>query len=183
MSSRIFLERERYSDRRLSDLATRLKVAPETKSLKDFTIFCAGSYARREASKHSDIDLFFIYLGERNKRDEPRTDELRLFGSLIHIVKKMRFPKFSNDCQYLEAYSGADILKHLGSRRDDYDNFFTVRMLMLLESSCVFGASEPTTPCSKRSLSPTIAITRTTKRRSNLGFSLTTSDAIGRRCF
>lgn len=135
----IFQERETYSRIRLNELAARLATAPQVKSVSDFTIFAAGSYARHEASEHSDIDLFFLYEKEPSDDDEPRTAELRLFGALIEITDNMGFPRFSNDCQYLSTLSSPQILEHLGSPEDDYRNLFTVRMLMLLESRCLYG--------------------------------------------
>lgn len=135
----IFQEREHYSRIRLKELSTRIAGAPQVQPLHGLTIFSAGSYARLEASEYSDIDMFFLYDGRRTDRHEPRTEDLRLFGALIEMVEQMGFPKFSNDCQYLTTLSGDEILEHLGSAQDDHLNLFTVRMLMLLESKCLYG--------------------------------------------
>jgi predicted nucleotidyltransferase len=135
----IFTERALYSQMRLEELRGRLDRAPQVQDLTGFTIFSAGSYGRLEASPHSDIDLFFLYQGHRSEQSEPQTAELRLFGALIEMVGDMHFPKFSNDCQYLRALSLADVLKHLGGPYDDYHNHFTLRMLLLLESKCLYG--------------------------------------------
>jgi predicted nucleotidyltransferase len=139
--SNIFETRATYSVTRLDELANRLEKAAAVQRLSNFTIFSAGSYARHEASKYSDIDLFFLWEGKREDHEDPMTSELRLFGALIEMVDAMDFPRFSNDAQYLSARSSRDILDHLGSPKDDWDNLFTVRMLMLLESKCLYGTA------------------------------------------
>ena len=51
----------------------------------------------------------------------------------------MGFGDFSNDGQYLEIHYIDDILDNLGSPSDDYQNFFTARLLLLLESYPLFN--------------------------------------------
>ncbi|MCK4580574.1 MAG: TIR domain-containing protein, partial [Dehalococcoidia bacterium] len=132
-------ERARYSRLRLEDLRSRLQLLSELKNFPNLAVFAAGSYARLEASKYSDIDLFFVATDARSDIEEPHTKELRLFGKVIEIVDDLRFPKFSNDCQYLIIAHSGEIVAHLGGPSDDYRNFFTTRMLILLESHCLYG--------------------------------------------
>jgi len=132
-------QRTRYSLERLDEFRERISELSEVKAIPGLTVFCAGSYGRLEASEHSDIDLFFL-VPDRETERQPRTCEYRLFGRIIEIAELMRFPAFSNDCQYLCIHSINDVLKHLGSARDDELNLFTLRMLMLLESRWVFGS-------------------------------------------
>jgi predicted nucleotidyltransferase len=132
-------ERLRYSQERLQDLESRLAKLPELSTIPTLTIFGAGSYARFEASEYSDIDLFFFSDGARDDVTEPRTKSLRLFGKVIDIIDAMQFPKFSNDCEYLVLLHTDDILRNLGSRTDDHENYFTARMLLILESKCLYG--------------------------------------------
>jgi hypothetical protein len=49
----------------------------------------------------------------------------------------MKLPEFSGDGEYLEVHNIHDIYKEIGSREDDYRNFFTARMLLLLESRAI----------------------------------------------
>jgi predicted nucleotidyltransferase len=135
----VFETRATSSRTRLDDVRANIKQLDELTSIKDLTIFAAGSYARLEASEYSDIDMFFLCMENRDKQIDPRTKELRLFGKMIEIVDKLKFPKFSNDCEYLNILSINDILQHLGSPKDDHDNYFTARMLLLLESKCLYG--------------------------------------------
>lgn len=135
----VYAERASYSKNRLNELGNRISKVPAISGYKDLTVFGAGSYARYEACQHSDIDMFFLCKEGREQLPEPRTKELRLFGKLIEIVDDMNFPKFSNDCEYLKIQHSPQILQNLGSSKDDHENYFTVRMLLLLESKCLYG--------------------------------------------
>lgn len=138
-TSKVYYERAEYSRIRLAELRERLGKLKELTDFPTLTIFGAGSYARLEASKYSDIDMFFLSVGAKEADPEPRTNSLRLFGKVIEIIDTMSFPKFSNDCEYLVILHTRDIVSHLGSRIDDHENYFTARMLLLLESYCLYG--------------------------------------------
>jgi predicted nucleotidyltransferase len=134
----IFAQREEFAEARFNDLHSKVEKAASGVALTGLSIFTVGSYGRLEASSHSDIDLFFIYDKESSKETR-RTSELKLFGRLIEIVEEMEFPALSNDAAYLESHFIEDVLENLGSPSDDARNYFTMRMLLLLESRCVYG--------------------------------------------
>jgi hypothetical protein len=67
----ILNERLEYSRMRLDQLRKQLAKLPEVAGFPALTIFGAGSYARLEASKYSDIDMFFLSNGARD--DVPET--------------------------------------------------------------------------------------------------------------
>jgi hypothetical protein len=138
VESLISEKKRAYSTGRLDLLASTLTKLDDVQGYPGLTIFAAGSYGRLEASEHSDIDLFFI-AGGVAKPPNPRTLQLRLFGSVIRAVDQMGFPEFSNDCEFLQIVPENEMKLHLGSRQDDHSNYFTVRMLMLLEGRCIFG--------------------------------------------
>ena len=46
----------------------------------------------------------------------------------------MNLPEFSGDGKFLEIHFAEDMINLLGSREDDFRNFFSARMLLLLES-------------------------------------------------
>lgn len=135
----IHVTREQYSLARLEELQNELKSLPELKAYEKLTIYATGSFGRLEASEYSDIDLFFVNFGERHDLEEPRTKELRLLGRIIEIVERLKFPKFSNDCEYLHILHSGAITENLGSPLDDHENYFTARLLLLLESRCLYG--------------------------------------------
>lgn len=138
MKNDIAKVRSEYSVGRLSELKGRLNGFEELKRFSGLAIFGAGSYARQEASEHSDIDMFFLSDAQSDS-SELRANSLRVFGKVLQAAEEMSFPKFSNDCEYLVVLSAEDILSNLGSRTDDHENYFTARMLLLLESHCLYG--------------------------------------------
>lgn len=131
-------EKRRNSVTRIDELERRLAAISELKELKGLAIFVAGSYARQEASIHSDIDLFFILDGPIEEIDMFRTRKFRAFSKIIEEVDKLEFPAFSNDGEYLEFLERPKIKLELGGRNDDHRNYFTARMLMLLEGHPVY---------------------------------------------
>lgn len=133
--------RAQHSKQRLDQLRNRIQEIDVLRDFPGLTIYGVGSYARLEASEHSDLDLFFLTSDALSEIDEPRTKSLRLFGEVIRIAQELSFPKFSNDCAYLEFLSTKDILQNLGNAKDDHQNYFTARMLLLLESHCLHNES------------------------------------------
>ncbi len=82
----------------------------------------------------SDLDIFVIV-----NKELPRLYKIEIYATLIEINYQLQFPPFSNDGEYLKIYSLEEMRATVGSRRDDHENFFTARMLFLLESRWVFG--------------------------------------------
>jgi predicted nucleotidyltransferase len=135
-------ERADHSQSKLTDLASRVSERTAALDLGSLFMFAAGSYARGEASVYSDIDLFFGYEDQDGRiPDKPRTNEFRLFAHVIEAVDALKFPALSGDCRYLETHRISEVLEALGGDRDDVDNHFTFRMLMLLEGHCLLGTS------------------------------------------
>lgn len=96
------------------------------------TVYCAGSLGRGDVGKLSDLDLFI--LSEEEDKKIGRLDEVEVLATVIDINRKLGYQEFSNDGQYLKVYSRKEMLKAVGDPRDDSENLFTARMLMLLES-------------------------------------------------
>ncbi|MEH3154591.1 MAG: nucleotidyltransferase domain-containing protein [Gordonia paraffinivorans] len=134
----ILAERRAFSNVRVAELRRRIQSSDSVRKIDNLMIFCAGSYARDEASEHSDVDLFFVYDGAVDSPSR-RTDEIELFAAVIEIARNMGFPKFSNDGKYLHTLESGAMLEHLGGAEDDFKNYFTMRMLLLLESNCISG--------------------------------------------
>lgn len=131
--------KRKNSQTKVAELRREFLDAQEIRALEHLTIFVSGSYAREEASEFSDIDLFFLYDGELDKTDSPRITALRMFSRVVEISDRLGFPRFSNDGEYLNIMETPKILEDLGGRLDDYQNYFTTRMLLILESKCVYG--------------------------------------------
>jgi UTP:GlnB (protein PII) uridylyltransferase len=98
------LQRQTFSQARLADLSGRLAQIRELRSLQDLCVFATGSYARNEASTHSDIDLFFVHRGSESLERVSRLAELRLSARIIDLGEELnsqRFPmtaSFSGCC-------------------------------------------------------------------------------------
>jgi predicted nucleotidyltransferase len=104
-------------------------------------VYMTGSFGRGEASPHSDLDLFIA-----SQNDSIGThllsnlDEVLLKAELIKATRKLGFPDFSGDGEYLQQYSIHKLLKTLGEPEDDAKNTFTARLLLVLEGCCLLGS-------------------------------------------
>lgn len=134
----LFIERSVFSRTKLDVVRTHLEKAQHVSYFDQMCIFTAGSYGRLEASTYSDVDLFFMIDGKRDEIDEFNIPQIRMLSDVIRIGDDLAFPKFSNDGEFLRILFSDDMEKSLGSRTDDFNNYFTARMLMLLESRSVF---------------------------------------------
>lgn len=108
----------------------------------ELCIYAAGSLARHETGRVSDLDLFFI--GHRpdrepGRRSISRLEELQAFADLISLNAKLELAPFSGDGQYLKIHELDDIISGTGSTEDDSENLFTTRLLLLLESTAIAG--------------------------------------------
>ena len=130
-------KRQAFSTEQLKKITTEFNASPDLRQYKSISVYCGGSLGRGEAGTNSDLDLFI--LSNNKKSAESRLDILRLLSEATRINSKLGFPEFSNDGQYLRVYSFPDMLNALGSPRDDNENLFTVRMLLILESKSVFN--------------------------------------------
>lgn len=137
----IRVKKKEHSIEKITALSKSLSSVDEISALSDLTIFVSGSYARLEASKYSDIDLFFIQHGMIDRIASPNISTLRMFSEVIKISDDLNFPKFSNDGEFLKILESKKILEGMGGRNDDYDNYFTARLLMILESRPVYNES------------------------------------------
>lgn len=108
----------------------------------DLCIFAAGSLARYETGRSSDLDLFFI--GDRNGRSSnersiSRLQEIEAFADLVRLNAELDLEPFSGDGRYLKIHELSDIIDGTGTAEDDSENLFTTRLLLLLESKPIAG--------------------------------------------
>ena len=131
----LFDLRAQHSNSRLQSLMSSISRSKEISNFEGICIFTAGSYARLEASEHSDIDLFFISKNNRTHyADKYNLPTIRMFSEVVRIGDDLGFLRFSNDGQYLKILHLDEILDNLCGSQDDYTNNFTARLLMILES-------------------------------------------------
>jgi len=109
-------------------------------------VFATGSFGRREAGPHSDLDLFIVGKkdgkagidGKEGSLLKP-LDEICLKADLIEATRKLHIPEFSDEGRYLTHYSVHEFTRTLGTPEDDVTNTFTARLLLLLESCPLLG--------------------------------------------
>ena len=113
-------------------------------------VYMTGSFGRCEASQYSDLDLFI--LGRNDGEADPesdvkrgsqlsRLDEICIMAELIKVTRLLRIPEFSGDGKWLVHYATDDLIKTLGTQKDDVENTFTARLLLLLESRALIELS------------------------------------------
>ena len=135
----VISERRKVSEGRLEEIRTRINSIEILKILPGLCIYVNGSFVRLEASEFSDIDLFFINKGSNEENKVPRLRNFVLDAELIRIIQDLGIPEFSKEGEYLDVHYIEDMLENLGGRRDDYENHFTGRLLLLLEGRCVYN--------------------------------------------
>jgi len=133
-------DRRALSDKRLEALKGRLSTAKGLTAGKA-CVYATGSFARGEASKFSDLDLFIAGKTEveTGRRLLSRLDEICVKAELIQANKDLNIQEFSGDGEYLVHYTTHELVGSLGHPRDDANNTFTARLLLLLESTPLLG--------------------------------------------
>src|SRR5260370_1693906 len=116
---------------RIGELRQNLGEA-ETRCGDSASVYATGSFARGEASQHSDLDLFIAGQGTPEKPALSRLDEILVKADLIEATRELRIPDFSGDGQYLIHYTSEELVGTLGQPEDDARNTFTAPLLLLL---------------------------------------------------
>jgi predicted nucleotidyltransferase len=125
-------ERRRKSNEKLAEILGRIEIEKSDSTnifnLLQISLFGAGSIGRKEIGTKSDLDIFIIADGKI-----ATLDQYKLFAKIIQINNDLNFPDFSNDGQFLKIHELMPMINALGSPDDDSENFFTTRMLLILE--------------------------------------------------
>ena len=139
----IYIERAAQANARISLLRAllteKLSKIPTSDQHPTLCIYATGSLARKEASEHSDLDAFFMLSGNCTDKPIGRIRDVKILNSVLDAADEAGFPDFSGDGEYLRFLHVDDVVRHIGGREDDYVNAFTARMLLLLESVCIFN--------------------------------------------
>ena len=130
-----------FSQAKINELQKELDLALPDKSIDSgICIYACGSLGRLELGKASDLDLFFIThsFDENSIEAISEADEEAFFSEIRRIYKEFNFPKPSRDGRYLKFIPLHNILD-IGSQEEDYNNSYTARMLLLLESKPLYN--------------------------------------------
>ncbi|MTV38046.1 hypothetical protein [Duganella radicis] len=124
-------DRRATSLERLEMVRSAFSKEPLFKKNKKICVFAAGSLGRLDSGVTSDLDVFVTTTGG----DVGRLREIEVFSSIIKVNEALQFPALSNDGQFLKVFDIPGHEKKVGSAKDDNLNWFTTRMLFLLESN------------------------------------------------
>jgi len=138
-SETLLSSRESYSRARLDQLVLGLNQLRSLQGVGNICIYATGSFGRLEASEHSDLDLFFVQTSDEAADPIGRIDKTLVDADVIRLAREQGFPEFSRDGEFLEVHQLGAILAHLGGQEDDFRNYFTARLLLLLESRSVYA--------------------------------------------
>ena len=128
-----------FSEGKIDELKQAFAASQAFRNRSDVTSYAVGSIGRLEASESSDIDAFFVQVTTEDAINSPKLKKILLFADFIKIVEQLKFPEISNDGQFLEILSLEKMKENFGAPEDDYDNLFTARMLLILESKCLYN--------------------------------------------
>ena len=135
------------SQKRLDELRTAISTMSFPPSLKEkICIFACGSLGRLEMTEQSDLDLFFISdcdsINDKGQSisNISNLDKYRFFAQLDKINKSLHYIDPSKGGLYWDFTSKRNLLD-IGSRVEDYNNSFTARMLLLLESKPLYNSA------------------------------------------
>lgn len=105
-------------------------------------VFACGSLGRLEMTEQSDLDLFFIsdvdWMEDQSEMRVPNLDKYLFFAQFYNINKRLHYKDPSKRGMYWDFISKRNLLD-IGSREEDYNNSFTARMLLLLESKPLYN--------------------------------------------
>jgi predicted nucleotidyltransferase len=133
-------QRRKETARRIEELRKELADAEKLCSEKA-CVYATGSFGRGETTPHSDLDVFIVSRGEECKPGISRLDEILIKADLISATRKLDIPEFSGEGEYLVHYAVGELVTGLGTPKDDANNTFTARLLLLLESYPLLGKS------------------------------------------
>lgn len=137
MMNAIELQTETYSKARLKEITAKIEQAKDTFELiPELAIYAVGSFGRDEGTQFSDVDAFFVDAGSQ---DKVKVKSIKIFSEFLKISDDLGFPKISKDGEFLKIIALERLIEQLGSPADDHENYFTARMLLLLESKPIFN--------------------------------------------
>lgn len=127
-------ERQERSTDRLNKLRAAFLEEGSCSESNAICVFAAGSLGRLDCGESSDLDVFVT-----STEGVPKLKEIEIFASILGVNSRLQYPPLSNDGEFLKIF---DINRHaanIGSAHDDSENYFTTRMLLLLESNYLVG--------------------------------------------
>jgi len=129
-------KRKETSQTKLDRARKLFSVDPILSKNSDICIFAAGSLGRLDSGLTSDLDIFVTTMGETKVG---RLDEILYFSSILRLNEQLKYEAPSNDGEFLKIFHVSENEGKVGSANDDIENWFTTRMLLLLESNFIYN--------------------------------------------
>lgn len=125
-----------YSETKISSLRKKINNALGASPYADkITVVTTGSYARREASAESDLDLYILF--DSDKSPEALSEELKSLASIYSKeISKSAGSSGTFGTEVVVKFN--DMLSNIGGAGDTNASL-TRRMLLLLEGEWLFG--------------------------------------------
>lgn len=131
--------RTAYS-KRLLERARTTAAGFSSCSRSEVCVYAAGSLGRLETGQISDMDVFIFAdrkLRAPGERSLTRLEEIMVLSDLVQVNSELKLPPFSGDGEFFKIHEVTDLVVGTGTAKDDSENLFTTRLLLLLESKCV----------------------------------------------
>ena len=109
-------------------------------SRSEVCVYAAGSLGRLETGQISDMDVFIFADREprvQGERSLTRLEEIMVLSDLVQVNSELKLPPFSGDGEFFKIHEVTDLVVGTGTAKDDSENLFTTRLLLLLESKCI----------------------------------------------
>ena len=139
MPTQILKESHERCRKKLEEIRSAMSELDSLLGTEHLTIYLTGSYGRGEAGVLSDLDPFFLHSGSSKESRLKKDVETKIFSNIAKICNNLGFPPFTDGGRYLEIHYVNDRFPEIGSIKDDYTNFLTARLLMLLEGTYIFN--------------------------------------------
>lgn len=141
MSIEIMERTKEVSLQKLDELRTKMTQAfpAQDEKYKGICVYACGSLGRLEMTLNSDLDLFFVSMNDcEEDLMKKNLNRYLFFAKLYEINREMEFSEPSKCGEYWDFINKNDMLD-IGSRKEDFNNSFTTRLLLVLESKPIFN--------------------------------------------
>lgn len=117
------------SEKLLIELRQLVRTRISIDEFQGITIYFVGSLGRNEIGVNSDLDIYSI-----SQEQVGVGSGDRFFPAVIAALRSHSADSFAIDQKCLQNFSCEKLSHSIGTSKDDYENSFTARMLLLLES-------------------------------------------------
>ena len=120
-----------------TELRQLVEQSSSADEFRGIAIYVVGSFGRKEIGPNSDLDIYSVSQG-----DSGVGSGNSFFPTVIANLKSHLGGDFVIDPKCLQNFSRNKLAQSIGTSRDDYENSFTARMLLLLESQALINEND-----------------------------------------